>query len=88
MNKINWKIRLQNPQFFITLVPALALLVQTFMAIFNVSVDFGAVSDRMLVFINALFAVLMIIGVVADPTTAGFSDSARALGYTKPNADK
>ena len=81
MNKINWKIRLQNPQFFITLVPA-------FMAIFNVSVDFSAVSDRMLVFINALFAVLMIIGVVADPTTAGFSDSARALGYTKPNADK
>lgn len=88
MNKINWKIRLQNPQFFITLVPALALLAQTFMAIFNVSVDFSAVSDRMLVFINALFAVLMIIGVVADPTTAGFSDSARALGYTKPNADK
>lgn len=88
MNKINWKIRLQNPQFFITLVPALALLVQTFMAIFNVSVDFSVVSDRMLVFINALFAVLMIIGVVADPTTAGFSDSARALGYTKPNADK
>lgn len=87
MNKINWKIRLQNPQFFITLVPALALLVQTFMAIFNVSVDLSAVSDRMLVFINALFAVLMIIGVVADPTTAGFSDSARALGYTKPNAD-
>lgn len=88
MNKINWKIRLQNPQFFITLVPALALLAQTFMAIFNVSVDLSAVSDRMLVFINALFAVLMIIGVVADPTTAGFSDSARALGYTKPNADK
>lgn len=88
MNKINWKIRLQNPQFFITLVPALALLVQTFMAVFNVSVDFSAVSDRMLVFINALFAVLMIIGVVADPTTSGFSDSARALGYTKPNSDK
>lgn len=88
MNKINWKIRLQNPQFFITLVPALALLVQTFMAIFNVSVEFSAVSDRAITFINALFGVLMIIGVVADPTTTGFSDSARALGYTKPNADK
>ena len=88
MNKINWKIRLQNPQFFITLVPALALLVQTFMAIFNVSVEFGEVSNRAITFINALFAVLMIMGVVADPTTTGFSDSARALGYTKPNSDK
>lgn len=85
MNKINWKVRMQNPQFFITLVPALALLVQTFMAVFNVSVDFSAVSDRMLVFINALFAVLTIIGIVNDPTTTGFSDSSNAMTYNKPN---
>lgn len=87
MNKINWKVRVLNKTFWLTLVPALALLLQTFLAVFNIRLELGETIDKLLVFINALFAVLMIVGIVNDPTTAGLSDSERALTYTEPNED-
>lgn len=82
---INWKVRVLNKTFWITLVPALALLLQTFLAVFNVRIELGDTTDKLLVFINALFAVLMIAGIVNDPTTSGISDSARAMTYETPN---
>lgn len=82
---INWKVRVLNKTFWLTLVPALALLLQTFLAVFNVRLELGETIDKMLVFINALFAVLMIIGIVNDPTTSGISDSTRAMTYETPN---
>lgn len=82
---INWKVRALNKAFWITLVPALALLLQTFLAVFGVKLELGDTTDKLLVFINALFAVLMIIGIVNDPTTSGISDSSRAMTYETPN---
>lgn len=82
---INWKVRVLNKTFWLTLVPALALLLQTFLAVFNVRLELGETIDKLLVFINALFAVLMIVGVVNDPTTSGISDSTRAMTYETPN---
>ena len=87
MDKINWKVRILNKTFWLTLVPALALLLQTFLAVFNVRLELGETIDKLLVFINALFAVLMIVGVVNDPTTAGLTDSSRALEYHEPSED-
>lgn len=87
MNKINWKVRVLNKTFWLTLVPALALLLQTFLAVFNVRLELGETIDKLLVFINALFAVLMIVGIVNDPTTAGLTDSTRALDYREPFED-
>ena len=84
---INWKVRLLNKTFWLTLVPALALLLQTFLAVFNVRLELGETIDKLLVFINALFAVLMIVGIVNDPTTAGLTDSTRALDYHEPFED-
>lgn len=82
---INWKVRVLNKTFWLTLVPALALLLQTFLAVFNVRLELGETIDKLLVFINALFAVLMIVGIVNDPTTSGISDSTRAMTYDRPN---
>lgn len=82
---INWKVRLLNKTFWITLVPALALLLQTFLAVFGVKLELGETIDKVLVFINTLFAVLMIVGIVNDPTTSGVSDSTRAMTYERPN---
>ena len=82
---INWKVRVLNKTFWLTLVPALALLLQTFLAVFNVRLELGETIDKLLVFINALLAVLMIVGIVNDPTTSGISDSTRAMTYEKPN---
>lgn len=87
MNKINWSVRLKNKNFWLALVPALALLVQAFANIFNLTLEFGDTVDKILVFINVLFAFLVLVGVVNDPTTSGFSDSERALTYTEPSED-
>lgn len=87
MNKINWKVRVLNKTFWLTLVPALALLLQTFLAVFNIRLELGETIDKLLVFINALFGVLIIVGIVNDPTTAGLTDSSRALEYHEPRED-
>ena len=87
MNKINWKVRVLNKTFWLTLVPALALLLQTFLAVFGVKLELGETIDKLLVFINALFGVFIIVGIVNDPTTAGLTDSKRALKYQEPNED-
>lgn len=87
MNKINWSVRLKNKNFWLALVPALALLAQAFANIFNITLEFGDTVDKILVFINVLFAFLVLVGVVNDPTTSGLSDSERALTYTEPSED-
>lgn len=81
---INWKIRMQNKTFWLALVPAFLLLIQAVAQVFNVSVDFTNLDKDLLNVINALFVVLTILGVVADPTTKGISDSTQALTYSKP----
>ena len=87
MNKINWKVRIKNKNFWLALVPALALLAQAFANNFNFKLEFGDTVDKILVFINLLFAFLVLVGVVNDPTTAGLTDSTRALEYHEPSED-
>ena len=83
---INWKVRIGNKTFWLTIVPALALLVQVVAAVFGITIDLTDTVAKLVDVINAVFAVLVIVGVVADPTTAGVSDSAQAMTYTAPRA--
>lgn len=85
--KINWIARLKNKNFWLTLIPAVLLLIQTVAAVFGITLDFGDLGNQLLSVVNALFAVLVILGVVNDPTTAGLGDSQQALTYTKPKED-
>lgn len=87
MNKINWSVRIKNKNFWLALVPALALLFQAFANIFGIKLEFGETIDKILVFINVLFAFLVLIGIVNDPTTVGLGDSTRALEYEEPHED-
>lgn len=84
MSKINWKVRLTNKLFWLTIVPAVLVLVQTVLAVFGVTLDLGQLGNQLVEIINSLFVVLAILGVVTDPTTAGVGDSAQALTYTTP----
>lgn len=81
---INWKVRFSNKTFWISLIPAVLLLIQVVAAVFGYTLDLGQLGDRLLAVVNALFAVLTILGVVADPTTKGMSDSEQAMTYEKP----
>lgn len=86
--KINWKVRIKNKVFWLALVPAVLLLVQVVAAVFGIDLNLDALGDKLLAVVNALFAVLTILGVVTDPTTAGVSDSRQAMEYDKPRADE
>lgn len=84
---INWQVRFANKQFWLTLIPAVLLLVQVVAAVFGITIDLGELGNRLLDVVNAVFAVLVILGVVTDPTTEGVGDSIRALGYEEPYKD-
>lgn len=81
---INWKVRVRNKNFWLALIPALLLLVQVCAAPFGYEWDFGVLSAQLAAIVNALFAVLAILGIVSDPTTKGMGDSEQALFYEKP----
>ena len=81
---INWKVRLKNKTFWLSLIPAVLLLVQVVAAVFGYTLDLGELGNKLLAVVNALFAVLSILGVVTDPTTKGVSDSTQAMNYDVP----
>ena len=82
--KINWKIRIKNRNFWITLIPAVLLLIQAVAEVFGIQLDLGALGDKLIAVVNAAFVVLAILGIITDPTTSGISDSQQALTYDKP----
>ena len=87
MSNINWIVRIKNKNFWISLIPAVLLLVQVVAAVFGFTLELGELGNKLLAVVNALFAVLTILGIVTDPTTAGIGDSKLAMTYTKPKED-
>lgn len=85
--KINLLVRFKNKAFWLSLIPALLLVAQTIASLFGYNWDFIVLNQQITAIINAVFAVLSILGIVVDPTTAGFGDSQRALTYTEPKVD-
>ena len=84
MKNINWEVRIKNKAFWVAFIPAVLLLVQVVAAVFGFTLDLGELGDRLLDVVNAAFSVLAILGIVADPTTKGITDSTQALTYREP----
>ena len=84
---INWTVRIKNKNFWLAVIPAVLLLIQTVAAVFGYTLDVGGIGNRLIAVVNAVFGVLVILGVVNDPTTAGISDSKQAQNYITPRKD-
>ena len=83
--KINWKVRIKNPVFWLTVIPAIVTFVYTVLGAFEVV---PALSEDVVVnIVTALISALTTVGVLIDPTTKGVGDSERAMGYDTPNDD-
>lgn len=82
--KINWIVRIKNKNFWVAIIPAVLLLIQVVAAVFGYELNLGDLGNRLLDVVNAAFAVMVILGVVNDPTTAGIKDSDQAMTYTAP----
>ena len=85
MNKINWIVRLKNKTFWLSVIPAALLLIPVVANVFGLNLDLGEFGNKLLSVVNAVFALLTILGVVTDPTTSGVSDSDRAMTYNEPH---
>lgn len=85
--KINWKVRVLSVKFWLALVPAILLLVQAVAAPFGYKWDFANLGTQLTGVVNAVFAVLSILGIATEPTTAGLADSQQAMGYTAPKKE-
>jgi phi LC3 family holin len=85
---INWKVRIKNKQFWISVIPAIALVAQAVAAVFGYTLDFSTLVGKILAVVDAVFALLVILGIVVDPTTAGVPDSKRAMTYDEPWKDE
>ena len=86
--KINWSVRFKSRAFWTAAIPAVLLVIQAALSVFGVKVDFGDIGNKLLEVVNAVFGLLVILGVVVDPTTDGVGDSERAMGYVEPWKDK
>ena len=62
----------------------MALVAQAVAAVFGYTIDLTTLVGKLLGVVNAVFALLVIWGVVVDPTTAGVADSKRAMSYDEP----
>ena len=82
---INWKVRVKNKAFWVSLIPAVILVVQLVAGLFGWSIDLTEISGKLVAIVDAGCAGLTILGIVQDPTTKGIKDSDRALTYKEPN---
>ena len=82
--KINLKARAKNKVFWLTMIPAVCLLISQVLRLFGIELDLTFISEQLKEIIETVFVIVGLLGIVVDPTTKGVSDSERALDYTEP----
>lgn len=83
--KINWKLRLQNKTTLLTLIALCVTFVYQLLGLFGVVPTVS--QDEIVNTIGLLVNILVVLGVVVDPTTAGVGDSTNALNYQSPKVN-
>lgn len=83
---INWNVRFANPTFWVGIVGVLGTIAIEVANVFGVDLTaiVGQWTDALSALVTAVFAVLALVGVTADPTTKGVSDSEQAMTYETP----
>ncbi|WP_283572507.1 phage holin [Streptococcus agalactiae] len=74
--KINWKLRLQSKFFWVALISLIVLLTQ--------QLGFDIFPKNWEEVLNTVLSILILLGVINDPTTAGINDSEQAMDYLRP----
>ena len=75
---INWKLRFQNKATLLAIASTVILLIQ--------QLGFK-LPDNIAEVVNTFLTLLVLLGVINDPTTEGISDSPKALTYNEPKKD-
>lgn len=84
--KINWKVRLKNKTWLLAFAGAIVAFVYQILGMLGVVAPIA--EDNVTQVIGLLVNLLVALGIVQDPTTAGMSDSSEALSYSEPKKEK
>lgn len=84
--KMNWTVRFKNRVWLASFVALIVSFAYQMLALFDIAP--AITQDAVMQSVNLVLMMLSALGVLIDPTTAGVTDSARALQYTEPNSDK
>lgn len=80
--QINWKLRLKNKVTLTAIILGVVGIAYKILAMLGIV---PAISENEVVEVVLLvIELLVLLGVVVDPTTAGASDSQQAMSYDKP----
>ena len=80
--KVNWKVRFKNKTWLTMFISLIVGFVFNLLKMFDIV---PAVTESFVMnVVGQVLTFLGLIGVLVDPTTAGISDSERALGYSEP----
>lgn len=90
--KINWKVRLKNPVFWAQLATAIVLPILAYLGLqWSDMTSWAALGEILVQAVkNPVILVSVVVsvwGIVNDPTTAGLSDSKKAMGYQSPKKE-
>ena len=78
MKNINWRLRFQNKATLLAIASTVILLIQ--------QLGFK-LPDNIADVVNTFLTLLVLLGVINDPTTEGISDSPKALTYNEPKKE-
>lgn len=86
--KINWKVRVKNPYFWIGL---LGIVLSAMGVSADMFTSWGTVVEQAKALISNPYmigsVIMALLGAILDPTTAGITDSQRALEYNSPSQE-
>lgn len=90
--KINWKVRMKNPVFWAQLATAIVLPILAYLGLqWSDMTSWAALGEILVQAVkNPVILVSVMVsvwGIVNDPTTAGLSDSKKAMGYQSPKKE-
>ena len=81
--KINWKVRFMHKPFLLAMFSLVLLLAQQVGAVFGYDVT-SMMGEQLTAIFNTVLSILILMGVVVDPTTKGMNDSQQAQTYRRP----
>ena len=82
---INWNVRFQNKTFLAGLISLVVVFIYDLLQLLEIvpTVTQSAVMQVT----EGILTILGMVGVIADPTTAGVADSKQAMTYDVPKQD-
>ncbi|MFP4940694.1 phage holin [Staphylococcus pseudintermedius] len=79
---INWKVRIKQKTFWVAMLSAIFLFAQSIAKVLGY--DIQVYTEQLTDALNSILGILVLMGVIQDPTTQGVSDSHQALNYEEP----